>query len=435
MNDKAKVGPSSINPNYNFHYVYDSYSLGDIKLVCLLEIDGPTITDATDTESDVFAIWLFGINLLESDYNDLSSTYPVAPIVSNVKAYGLPSALAFTSIGEINNSNLFLETVCTSTSNQSGTSARVPYITGQMKTAYYFYMAPIIMLTNISGQNVTSNDPASRPNLLIPVYCPLAKATSNVGVQFNVPQIISTWFRMSSYSNITYTTALLKDTAGNIQYGRPLAMQKTRNQEGTYRIATLMFKKYSANQVADKNLLDIYNGSYILNGTNIKCSGFIFFFTNLIVMDNTVTKSLTVNSLSTSLPQYAKPKGLFYVFGKPFTQALLISIGTNAPITIPPSGNPLTTIVATFLGVLRPILASYFVPGANPYFSAVDNIAFACSSSAGTENEVLTNYMLDNLGVNRLANFMVDYNPDISAVSTGIKIKEDNLEIKLKVLH
>ena len=238
--------------SYKLHYAtgLNNSNLG----VCLIEIYGAGLQSTSDSSSPVLAIWIgFGV-ILEQDYNDLSSNYPVAPLANaSYASYGLQSGRIM-NIKENFNVHLNFEgpamATTTHTNNLTGADAvaadfinRLPlrnllmnyaytgfngdpafgaagtpaaYSTGTealdatkttyaLRSSYLFFMGSLVLVTGITSNSITTTTTSSVVNnLLIPIYCPIHDTTNNVSHQYNgIPTLYMAFLSMTAFNSIT----------------------------------------------------------------------------------------------------------------------------------------------------------------------------------------------------------------------------------------
>ena len=171
---KAATSPPGTNP-YNLHTALTPTGTYG---VCLIELDGATLSSESDSASPTLSLWLMMGTLIESDYNDASSTYPTSAI-SSVLTYGLPSANGF----NIENKYIANATAPFNLANEIAyyglLGANVANKGGRNGSSYLFFMGSQILFTAVSTNALTAaSGAASTPNLLIPYYCPIAIGAS-----------------------------------------------------------------------------------------------------------------------------------------------------------------------------------------------------------------------------------------------------------------
>lgn len=244
------------NISYKLHF---STGANNISVgVCLIEIYGQGLSNASDSNSSILAIWIgFGV-ILEQDYTQVSSNYPVAGLSSTTyMTYGLQSGYFMNSkenwnvLNKLTETNVYEDDASTSAKyllmnrlplrnllaqyafsgfeginsitdkfNSGGTVnvLETEYGLTQYggRSSYLFLMGSVVFITGISGNSITSNTNAD--NLLIPIYCPIHDTTSaapTVGTikHFNgLPTLYMAYLTMSSYSSITSVNKIFNHT-------------------------------------------------------------------------------------------------------------------------------------------------------------------------------------------------------------------------------
>ena len=153
------------------HYAFNQYSNVENNLnekgVCLLEI-APGILEAQRYSSNVFILWVFLGSLLDSDYDIISSTYPIGNLHEGVKSYG------YSSQHSLHINNFYAKS---SPNQKSDISSPIYNIATSMNSiyqsatsGYLFYLGSLIVFFNRGKSSLYYKNP-SQP-LLIPYYCP-----------------------------------------------------------------------------------------------------------------------------------------------------------------------------------------------------------------------------------------------------------------------
>jgi len=207
-NPTANAG---VNASYKLHF-----SLGSSTTstgICLIEIYGLGLGATADSTSNVLGIWIgFGV-LLETDYNDLTATYPVSPLASiTVTSYGLQSSYNMNM-----NSNPYVHKLLTNDndikltkSNLSldlhqyagvGATAAAADNVQNYRSSYTFLMGSLVLINGITNGAITTNSNAD--NLLIPIYCPIVDDSKGKGFINGLPTLYMAFLSMTSYTSIT----------------------------------------------------------------------------------------------------------------------------------------------------------------------------------------------------------------------------------------
>jgi hypothetical protein len=201
--DKVKVDVTSTSNPLILHY---SYVGKDDKAVCLLELSSTIISPIADSSSNTLMVWIYYGTLLETDYDDASSTYPAAPVLSSINAYGVQNGVPQSK------ENLYYLTSpavspFTGDAGILDTLTRNPGVdslTLDQYSQYSLFMGSWIAFTGSSSGNITGTDSTNRLPLLIPFYCPFKDESTNL--VFNstrLPAVMVTWMNMSSHTSFT----------------------------------------------------------------------------------------------------------------------------------------------------------------------------------------------------------------------------------------
>ena len=288
--------------------------------VCIIEIDGQSLSNSFSSPSQTLAIWLFSTSLLDLDITDTNAEYPIAPKATNIKAYGLNSGQTISSYNRLtaNNSltgsnpspNTILEKIWFGTVGNyfHATKTSAPFDT--RKSMYQFYLGSVIYITfqstpsnNITMNSTTTPAAATTPPLLIPVYCPqfsnINSTYGSNGTAFAHPVVIISWLDMSSYTSVNNVTKILMDGSIN-------SMNKFTNTPSASPFKTSSF--YA------RTIIGLYKGG-----------------TNTLAQDN-----VTVNQFATSIEDNVKYATLrfsaYYPSFNPNNELLMFS-GTSSATT------------------------------------------------------------------------------------------------------
>jgi len=436
--DKSKANVATANPLI-IHY---SAVGKDQRAVCLLELNASVISTAgSDSSSNTLLIWIYYGTLLETDYEDASATYPAAPLVSSVSAYGMQNGVPQSR------ENLYYHTNGKSLIADAGgvvnILTRTPgaTYTSRQFSHYQFFMGSWIAITGVSSANVTGTDSSNRPPLLIPFYCPFSDdATSTGNLVFGhqrLPLVMVTWMNMSSHTSFSVNKFVGYTSTGAAvdRIRNTLILNRTNLAvEGgimfkdlaiTLEIptVTLKFAQYTSAVTNAENLLYLFNTS---TGKSGHCTGHTLF----------LTKDISVDAAGVVPSFPASPKsgtfGInntknFFVWGKAFSRAVLTGIGsytyngadTNVNIPVATTSD-VSTILWT--GIRRPTVETFV------NFDRFNYIGFFCSSTAPKTNNGAadTNYIFTNL--NAAGRFTLDYNPDTSRVWGTFSLAFDKTE-------
>jgi hypothetical protein len=445
------------NPLY-IHYAYANSSTTG---VCLIELDAGVLNTLGDTNANTLTLWIFGGSLIETDYSDASATYPAAPLVNNISTYGLSSAPA------VSKENLYYQDVTYVQHSYIFGSATTPthgifdqYVnlvgtpapqTITTKTFYHLFMGSVLLLTGVSNSNITATDTTSRPPLLFPFYCPVAKDTTNIKNSYwseKLPVVIGAWMSISSHNSINnlnkyigYSQKNTVTVANAAQVNR-MILNRTSKYASDYLAGaapiitikqndgitipsgtrlvnvTLRFNQYTKTATGNDNVLYLFNST--LNSTTNAaqhCSGHVLLVNKAITIDSSVILNFNnITNIKTGTFGYGNSPKTFYALGKPFHRAVLS--GTNATYTYQlTAGVGATSETTNFLqfsntsgvtnyywtGIKRPTVDTFTT------FNTNDYLAYFCTSIAVDLNTMATNFV-------RASNvFILDYNVDTAA--------------------
>jgi len=465
FNDFAKnpTGATALasNPMLN-HVIYNAYGHDS---VCLLELSGASIAKVKDTISNTLAIWIFGGILLETDYSDASSTYPVAPLVSGVQAYGLQSGYVM----DFNNNPWFVPSVpvhkatdpvstpilyqlginntILPLSNATGIAYAAAEVDGLVAeqlvidtsqqidwagdSTYMWFMGSVVYLTSVTTTSLTAT---TEQNFFIPYYCPRWIANMQVPKGQNpsiykahvFPVVMAAWVNAGAHNIINsvgnWVTYLETSPTNNSNDGYVKVLTNPFNvssyvaktnaitESATVLDATLKFSPYTT----DNNYLYVYNGIVTQANTGVICTGHSLFLHSSISLTTPVSY---VGFTGGASGVFTGTK-LFYVLGRPFTQAVFTGLGGSpaTPSTIPTATNMAGLIadgsVASanyFRGITRPTVDAFVNNGV---LSLTDRVAYFCTAINTNLNIALNN--LDFSADGTTSFFVLDWYKDMS---------------------
>jgi len=458
VNDSTKNYSTSTNANYLNpvlnHVIYTAGGKGDdVDTICLLELNGIILQTQKDSTSNTLILWMFMGTLLESDYNDVSATYPAAPLNSNILLYGLQSSLPF------DNSNNIMQVTSNSTPFYERVKVNADYGTAitdtKGPTAYYFFFGSVLYFTSVTSSSLTVSS-GTEKSLYVPYYCPrLLSDTASTPVSLGAasgtslvyPLFIASWVSASAYNNISSLNQNVMATndvttprqAGRLFTARIVGTASTTKinltklttsavTKAVVKSSILRFGQYTG---TDNNLY-VFNGYGATAGTSTTCSGHTLLLSSSISLDTSVTLNF-VAGFTGSIESYNSSK-FFYVLGKAWNKAIFYGLnllsGTTgfttqdnmaalAPSTASTSGNYYT-------GIKKPTVDS-FVVGNNLVLS--DKIGYACVSIRYDENKGLSNYFYPSAANTVIQNFLLDWNPNTSAAWLNPSIAWDKTEV------
>ncbi|MCP3683416.1 MAG: hypothetical protein GY861_12075, partial [bacterium] len=410
------------------HHAYTTVDGG----VCLLELNAALLTAQKGTSPNTLAIWLFNATLLESDYNDVSSVYPAAPLATGIKAYGSSSA-------PLLDTNSFASTPTTTkiyvpllrkvsmVGNVIIKGVATIALNTSPKTDYMFFMGSQLLFTGVGTQLTESTE----TSLFVPYYCPRNNASLN-GTTGNAgdiksasifPTAIATWISMTSYKDITKVTSTFASgqSGANMSY----AVQVMKNSDdtdkqlgttagedvpvSTFIQTTLRWSPYTTSDT--DSLLYVFNGTVAAAGSdNAKYSGFTLFLRSQITFDSTNAVEFTAGQLTKKYDGTTN----FYANGVVFQKAVYsgLSSSNTAGTTVNPAKKQVTdgaTSDAYYKYINRPSIET-FVDSQNN-FSTNNYAAIFAASAQKTINVLGTNYVTEG----STSAFLLDIASDIGS--------------------
>ena len=373
---------------YKLHHSFGTSSTS--TGVCLIEINSAGLALTSDSSSPVLAIWIgFGV-ILESDYNDLSATYPVAPLASNsYSAYGLQSGVFFNSkenfmvhknflndkvyvdkkgveVAKINQNTLRYNLMINAGTGQKGAITYTEAYDDETKLAdkdtlknsnfrssYLFLMGSVILINGITSNSITTN--TNGDNLLIPIYCPINdQANGTTLMMSGLPTLYIAFLKMSAFNSITsvnriysikyaasiYFTVITNEVvaAGNyykedfVVANNPLLFTNTPTGNEFYNyLFTLRWAPYTSVITDNNNILYFYYGNKSSTSTdaNANCTGHTLLINSSVVsIDSTTTNIKKSGFLNATNPAvYDGASKKFYYLGNEFNRAIMMGLG------------------------------------------------------------------------------------------------------------
>jgi hypothetical protein len=292
------------------HTVYSS-STNDA--VCLLELNASVIGPMRDSSSNTLVLWIFGGTILETDYNDVSATYPVAPLNSGISAYGnqngqtIDLANPYAAVGTIKTP--ILELISGVNNNAQTGPVAASLFWAQANSNYLFFMGSTIYLTSVSSTFLTSTAD-NNSNMFIPYYCPrfltgymAAGATVGTKTALPFPLVMAAYTTMGGYNSITSvnTWVTYSESTGANKAVKVLMNKYVAAVGQTYSKtvdvvaglatanvyqATLKWTPYTTTDTTQNNLY-VYNGTTAAAGTAVICTGHSLFISSSISIDTT----------------------------------------------------------------------------------------------------------------------------------------------------
>ncbi len=419
VNDKAKIhGYTSAKESYTSNHV--AYVVDAVSAVCLLELNGSEIKTQKPSGGSTLAIWMFGVALIESDYNTLGATYPAAPL-SSAKAYGLSSAPMIkntSALGALVGGDIYSPIIKRySMMNQFATRQNADFkYQFNAATSYEFFMGSLVLFTGV-GSDLTESTETS---LFVPYYCPafmFDSSSSNFLTALNIfPVVIGAWLDMTSYKNINSMEIMLKSYthSGTISVITQLSNATVTGGANvsasgltSANIIGISLRWDAYNETADPQL-KIYNGTLAAaGGTDLKCTGYTLFLTSTA----SFATGKTVEYTSGSIKKQYDGTSTFYVFGKPFAKSVYVGIGfgSAAGDTVEPTkakADGSASTASYYTNITRPTIESFLSSGK---MTLADHLAFFCSSANKGNNNYGTNYVDSTVG----------FTLNLSAITTG----------------
>lgn len=267
-------------------------ALGDSSTttgVCIIEIYGSGLGANADATSTVLAIWIGQGVILETDYNDVAATYPVAPLSSTtVTAYGLQSNYIMNSNSNFyNNKNLACDETSANTQSQYSYDLQQYAATGcaksnvsvikKYRSSYHLLMGSLIVFNGIANGAITSNQNAD--NLLIPVYCNIHNADKGTSFVNGLPTLYMAFLSMTSFNSITSVNRIFSQKVDNDKYTTVISSMgldtatarskmttnKVLTDSNTFQnyLFTLRWADYTSTVKDNDSLMYLYYGNYI----------------------------------------------------------------------------------------------------------------------------------------------------------------------------
>jgi hypothetical protein len=372
------------------------------KAVCLIEIDGNTINQTKDNDSNILALWIYHGIILETDYNDASATYPTAP-VSIYTSYGLQ-----TGMPQSVENNYYANTNTYTYNLFSSIVADVQDINKTFNRTHHHFLMGSVLLVNRTSTPVTATSTSPAPNLLIPIYCPTVD-NNNVFTTNKLPAVMGVWMKMTSHVDIGKVNRYLAYKQGTAIILTHTA-KETKEITGTVSKVALKFNQYT-NKSADDNSLFIFNSTKNNVGNDANCTSHILFL-NKSVATYEINK-VAFNGITPNTNVVFDSASIFYVFGKKFNSAIYTIVPNVA--TLSATSYSQATSDYFYLGITRPTIED------SPKYSQ-DQFAYFCSSKRYGENTLLTN---------RVNGFLLDYNVS-TATWPKVDISTDKAEDNFK---
>ena len=375
------------------------------KGVCLIEIL-PGVLDSRRALSSNFFLWVFLGSLLDTDYEQISSTYPVGNLPDNVKAYG------FSSQHSLHQKNFYSSP---STTQKSDINSPIYTLAMSMNsiyqtatTGYLFYLGSLILFYNKVKSN-SYYDLSNNP-LLIPYYCPYYNSKGeeepfSLGV---FPSFIAGFGSFESLTNLgnkgfeKLVAKQINSRQLNVLMlsGIKIIQEKNNDQLQHFYNTVKFINNYSNNLMT----LDVWNSD-----ENDPCDNeydsidaFIFFFNEKITELNNINPEAYIPNQLKSLSKSKKSNYCFYVYGKKFCTGLYGLTNSDLLLT---RNTPKSKDKTPYLSInLKFEISQSFLKceSSSDKFCPTDLIAFWGISSNHDMIQYVTNYNTDS--------FLMDYN-------------------------
>ena len=400
----------------------------DIDSICLLELNGAALQTQKDASSNTLVLWIFFGTLLESDYNDVTSTYPIAPVNSSISVYGQqvgqPFDIASNGLFTVGNDNIsIIKQLMINNSEVNGAASAT-------SSAYYWFLGSTLYFTSATSSSLTVSSGSER-TFYVPYYCPrFIKDVNAVDMRTNdppkggliMPVVLGSWITSSAYNNISSvnTNVSYYDTT-NTSYNKifvnktsttNMSFKKTKASVTAKAVVYLATLKWGPYTGTDNNLY-VYNGK--ISGANanaVTCSGHVLLLSSGVTIDTSVTLAYQAGYTG-SIENYVSTK-FFYALGKAWNKAVFYGLNQMANTTpIPVAGN-MAVLIATgastsgnyYTGIKKPT-ADFFVSGTDLILT--DKVAFACASAGAIDNNGLSNYLNPSTSNVVIKNFILDW--------------------------
>ena len=388
----------------------------DDKGVCLLEIN-KGILDTRRALSTNFFLWIFMGSLLETEYPQSQTPYPIGNLPDTAQAYG------YSSQHSLNPNNFYSKP---SSSQNSDLTSPIYSIAHSMTslyqtatTGYLFYLGSLIVFYNRVSRN-SMYDLAS-DSLLIPYYCPYyisqgKKKPYSFGI---FPAFIAGFGSFESMTNLgkkgfdKLIGKQINDKQINLLMLSDIKIyQEDFDNELKHCYNTVKFINYSTN----KRTLNVWNSDKDSPCKNEYDSidSFIFFFNEKITELNSIYPKSNIPSRLKSINKSKKGNYCFYVYGKKFCSGIYGVTNDDLLLTrnVPSTGdeNPYLSININF-----EISPDMFICESQPdKFCPVDVVAFWGISSNHDMPSYVTNYLVDS--------FLLDYHIYTEYINNNVPV-------------
>ena len=392
------------------HFAYNKKEVNDEgindKGVCLLEIS-KGILDSRRAISTNFFLWIFMGSLLETEYSQPQSPYPIGNLPDTANAYG------YSSQHSLNPNNFYAKPSKTQKSDITSPIYNIAHsMTSLYQTAttgYLFYLGSLIVIYNRVSRNSLYDLP--NDSLLVPYYCPyyISKGETKPFTFGIFPAFIAGFGNFDSMTNF-----------GNKGFDRIIGKQINDKQINILMLSDIkIYKKDFDSNIGlehyyntvkfindyNKNLrtLNVWNSNKDTPCKNEYNSidSFIFFFSEKITGLNNIYPSSNIPTRLKSITKSKKGNYCFYVYGKRFCSGIYGVTNDDLPLTrnVPSTGdkNPYLSININF--EISPDLL--VCQSQSDKFCPIDIVAFWGISSNHDMPSYVTNYLVHS--------FVLDY--------------------------
>lgn len=373
--------PDYVVSSTNSAYFYFAFASGTDEL-CLLKLESELFySGMTD---DIIAINLINIRLLDLDSTNLASTYPVAPLASNVLAYSENTTYQFSFLYASDFSSLLNKQFNDTYSPIALPYSYSDYVKNPDNYDYYNYFGSIIYFKNNSGNNgiFTADSPQPQIDTYLPVYCPKGGEMIDNKDQYSfVIPSISAYSLSFTGDDVSNIAGPVKNIKFNLNSGSTDGIGTTALlfKRGILEPASaslsnkinLYFSEYTTSSILGTQRLYV-KGIVPVNGIppEMKCSSMTLFLTDLIQYES----SIDFNGISVSA-KYLNTDGYgFYYKGKRFTKAFMYGIGSSDSRIFIPGTVTGTDEFPSYSGIDRPSITQFV--SSNP--SLENDIALQC---------------------------------------------------------
>ena len=411
--------------NY-FKYHYINSSSQDNNSVCILELSSQYLklfTDKTvvakDPNSYILSLNLFNVNIIDTDYENISLNYP---ILQSSKDDSIVESDYFQNSLTISPYNKLYKGLL----DYDGTKLYNSDFNSKLVNLAFFSSNIKIYNLKTIKPDYSFNSSTLNNNIIIPTLCPLRKYADSTTNYFTFPIVTSYFYSLNSLgfiNNKIYFGGTETPTSTNrnifLSY-----FKKTNLYQNFY--STLRFDNYSV----DNPNMKIYFGTNLNTGLygqvkdKINCSAISFLISSDIDFDKTKLDIKYSTILTTDKIFYSLTSPLnsnyFFVNKIGFNKLIIAltaaatDINTTANNKNLVTTNPVDEPDIILKGITRPTIENFIVNiNSKNYLSYVDKIAFFCINELSADNSVYSSNFITYTASNfNIANFILDIEPD-----------------------